>query len=149
MATVDVAGGYFHSTIRAIRSVTIPARRTCGVNPVWQKRAVGPVTLNDNNSTDLSVICVGPCCPCHMTLLKEYYRVAMSLCRYTISVVAVSYYVWTFYVCFLKGAFSLFSSVAFLLRSLVPSVVLMDISDQIRSVVSFGGRGARLWRHPG
>ena len=84
-----------------------------------------------------------------MTLLKEYYRVARSLCRYTISVVAVSYYVLTFYVSFHKGAFSLFSLVAFLLRSLVPSVVLMDISDQIRSVVSFGGRGARLWRHPG
>ena len=58
----------------------------------------------------------------------------------------MSYYVWAFYACFLSGAFSLFSSVAFLLRSLV---FLMGISDQIRSVVSFGGRGARLWRHPG
>ena len=69
-------------------------------------------------------------------------------------------------------AFSLFSSVAFLLRSFsFPSVFLIGISDQIRSVVSFGGlgcsavetprlmlvnsvvsfwgRGARLWRHPG
>ena len=51
---------------------------------------------------------------------------------------------------FLRCAFSLFSSVAFLLRSFsFPSVFLIGISDQIRSVVSFGGRGARLWRHPG
>ena len=62
----------------------------------------------------------------------------------------VSYYVGTFYAGFLRGAFSLFSSIAFLLRSFsFPSVFLIGISDQIRSVVSFGGRGARLWRHPG
>ena len=84
----------------------------------------------------------------------------------------VSYYVWAFYACFLRGAFSLFSSVAFLFRSLVfLRFFLLGISDQIRSlvsfggsgcsavetprlmlvssVVSFGGRGARLWRHPG
>ena len=100
MATVDVAGGYFHSTIRAIRSVTIPARRTCGVNPVLAEEGRRPSDTYDNSNSDLSVIYLGPCCPCHMTLLKEYYRVAMSLCRYTMSVVAVSYYVWTFYVCF-------------------------------------------------
>ena len=57
---------------------------------------------------------------------------------------------WQFYACFLRCAFSLFSSVAFLLRSFsFPSVFLIGISDQIRSVVSFGGRGARLWSHPG
>ena len=51
---------------------------------------------------------------------------------------------------FLRCAFSLFSLVAFLLRSFsFPSVFLIGISDRIRSVVSFGGRGARLWRHPG
>ena len=55
-----------------------------------------------------------------------------------------------FMLVFLRCAFSLFSSVAFLLRSFsFPSVFLLGISDQIRSVVSFGGRGARLWRHPG
>ena len=57
---------------------------------------------------------------------------------------------WQFYACFLRCAFSLISSVAFLLRSFsFPSVFLIGISDQIRSVVSFGGRGARLWSHPG
>ena len=51
---------------------------------------------------------------------------------------------------FLRCAFSLFSSVAFLFHSFsFSSVFLRGISDQIRSVVSFGGRGARLWRHPG
>ena len=30
-----------------------------------------------------------------------------------------------------------------------PSVFLMDSSDMIRLLVSFVGRGARLWRHPG
>ena len=51
----------------------------------------------------------------------------------------VSYYVWAFYACFLRCAFSLFSSVAFLLRSFsFPSVFLIRISDQIRSVVSLG-----------
>ena len=34
-------------------------------------------------------------------------------------------------------------------RFIFPSVFLMDSSDKISSVVSFGGRGARLWRHPG
>ena len=62
----------------------------------------------------------------------------------------VSYYVWAFYACFLRGAFSLFSSVVFLLRSFsFPSVFFVRISDKISSVVRFGGRGARLWRHPG
>ena len=69
---------------------------------------------------------------------------------YHVKFIAMIYYVWAFYACFLRGAFSLFSSVAFLLRSFsFPSVFLIGISDQIRSVVSFGGRGARLWRHPG
>ena len=46
-----------------------------------------------------------------------------------------------FMLVFLRCAFSLFSSVAFLLRSFsFPSVFLIGISDQIRSVVSFGGR---------
>ena len=55
-----------------------------------------------------------------------------------------------FMLVFLRCAFSLFSSVAFLLRSFrFPSVFLLGISDQIRLVVSFGGWGARLWRHPG
>ena len=49
----------------------------------------------------------------------------------------------------LSCAFSMFSSIAFLLRSFsFPSVFLIGISDQIRSLVSFGCRGARLWRHP-
>ena len=40
---------------------------------------------------------------------------------------------------FLRCAFSLFSSVAFLLRSFsFPSVFLIGISDQIRLVVSLG-----------
>ena len=30
-----------------------------------------------------------------------------------------------------------------------PSVFLVDSSDKIRLLVSFVGRGARLWRHPG
>ena len=34
-------------------------------------------------------------------------------------------------------------------RFIFPSAFLMDSSDKIRSVVSFVGRGARLWRHPG
>ena len=34
-------------------------------------------------------------------------------------------------------------------RFIFPSVFLMDSSDKISSVVSFVGRGARLWRHPG
>ena len=34
-------------------------------------------------------------------------------------------------------------------RFIFPSVFLMDSSDKISLVVSFGGRGARLWRHPG
>ena len=34
-------------------------------------------------------------------------------------------------------------------RFIFPSVLLMDSSDKISSVVSFVGRGARLWRHPG
>ena len=34
-------------------------------------------------------------------------------------------------------------------RFIFPLVFLMDSSDKISSVVSFGGRGARLWRHPG
>ena len=51
----------------------------------------------------------------------------------------VSYYVWAFYACFHRHAFSLFSSVTFLLRSFsFPSVFLIGISDQIRSVVSLG-----------
>ena len=29
------------------------------------------------------------------------------------------------------------------------SVFLVDSSDKIRLLVSFVGRGARLWRHPG
>ena len=62
----------------------------------------------------------------------------------------VSYYVWAFYACFLRGAFSLVSSVVFLFRSFsFPSVFFVRISDKISSVVSFGDRGARLWRHPG
>ena len=58
-----------------------------------------------------------------------------------------------FMLVFLRGAFSLFSSVVFLFRSFsFPSVFFLRISDKISSVVSFGGfggRGARLWRHPG
>ena len=34
-------------------------------------------------------------------------------------------------------------------RFIFPSVFRMDSFDKISSVVSFGGRGARLWRHPG
>ena len=55
-----------------------------------------------------------------------------------------------FMLVFLRGAFSLFSSIVFLFRSFsFPSVFFVRISDQISSVVRFGGRGARLWRHPG
>ena len=55
-----------------------------------------------------------------------------------------------FMLVFLRGAFSLFSSIVFLFRSFsFSSVFFVRISDQISSVVSFGGRGARLWRHPG
>ena len=44
----------------------------------------------------------------------------------------VSYYVWAFYACFLRGAFSLFSSVVFLFRSFsFPSVFFVRISDKI------------------
>ena len=51
---------------------------------------------------------------------------------------------------FLSSAFSQFSLIAFMLRSLFfHSVFLVDSSDRIRWLVSFVGRGARLWRHPG
>ena len=58
----------------------------------------------------------------------------MLLCLVKFSV--VSYYVWAFYACFLRGAFSLFSSVMFFLRSLVfPSVFFVRISDKISWLV--------------
>ena len=34
-------------------------------------------------------------------------------------------------------------------KFIFPSVFLVDSSDMIRLLVSFEGRGARLWRHPG
>ena len=61
MATVDVAGGYFHSTIGAIRSVTIPERRTWRVNAVLAEEGRRPGDTYDNNNTDLSVLYLGPC----------------------------------------------------------------------------------------
>ena len=58
---------------------------------------------------------------------------------YDVLVREVSYYVGAFYAVFLRCAFSLFSSVAFLLRSFsFPSVFLTGISDQISLVVSLG-----------
>ena len=52
---------------------------------------------------------------------------------------------------FLSSAFSQFSLIAFMLRSLFFFIrfFLVDSSDKIRWLVSFVGRGARLWRHPG
>ena len=51
---------------------------------------------------------------------------------------------------FLSSAFSQFSLIAFMLRSLFfLRFFLVDSSDKIRLLVSFVGRGARLWRHPG
>ena len=34
-------------------------------------------------------------------------------------------------------------------RFIFPTVFRLDSSDMIRLLVSFVGRGARLWRHPG
>ena len=34
-------------------------------------------------------------------------------------------------------------------RSIFPTVFCLDSSDMVRLLVSFVGRGARLWRHPG
>ena len=34
-------------------------------------------------------------------------------------------------------------------KFIFPSVFLVDSSDKIGLLVSFVGRGARLWRHPG
>ena len=55
---------------------------------------------------------------------------------YHVKFCVVSYYVWAFYACFLRGAFSLFSSVVFFLCSLVfPSVFFVRISDKISWLV--------------
>ena len=127
-------------------------RRVPGIDKQgWCGQPGDNISPGWSQSISTSVTNHGPCCLCHMTLLKDYYRVDMSMCRYIMS----CFMKWVtmfgnFMLVFLRCAFSLFSSVAFLLRSFsFPSVFLIGISDQIRSVVSFGGRGARLWRHPG
>ena len=43
--------------------------------------------------TDLSVIYLGAVKTCQMTLLKEYYSVAMLICWYTMSSDCLRYYV--------------------------------------------------------
>ena len=90
--------------------------------------------------TVISVNNHGPCYLCHVTLLKDYYRVDMSMCRYIMSCFMKCVTMFGhFMLVFLRCAFRLFSSVAFLLRSFsFPSVFLIGISDQIRSVVSLG-----------
>ena len=52
--------------------------------------------------------------------------------------------------CFLSSAFSQFSLISVhATKFIFHSVFLVDSSDKIRLLVSFVGRGARLWRHPG
>ena len=84
-----------------------------------------------------------------MTLLKDYYSVAMSFCWYTISVIA-----WvTMFGQFMLVSIKCIQPVQFdsvhATKFIFPSVFLVDSSDKIRLLVSFVGRGARLWRHPG
>ena len=90
------------------------------MNPVLAEEGRRLSDNYDNMNTDIAVTNHGPCYPCHGTLLKDYYRVDMSLCRYTMSRCCNELLLFGhFMLVFLSGAFSLFSSVAFLLRSLV------------------------------
>ena len=90
-----------------------------------------------------------------MTLLKEYYSVAMLICWYTMSSVCLSYYVGQFMLVSIKCIQPVqFDSVHatrffFFFFFFFPTVFRLDSSDMIRLLVSFVGRGARLWRHPG
>ena len=83
-----------------------------------------------------------------MTLLKEYYGVAMSiLLVYHVSC-CWSYYVGQFMLVSIKCIQPVQFDSVHATRFIFPSVFHTDSSDKIRSVVSFVGRGARLWRHP-
>ena len=79
-----------------------------------------------------------------MTLLKEYYSVAMLICWYTMS---SDYYVGQFMLvkCIQPVQFDSVHTTRFIF----PTVFWLDSSDMVRLLVSFVGRGARLWRHPG
>ena len=55
------------------------------MNPVLAEEGRRLSDNYDNMNTDIAVTNHGPCYPCHGTLLKDYYRVDMSLCRYTMS----------------------------------------------------------------
>ena len=55
------------------------------MNPVLAEEGRRLSDNYDNKNTDISVTNHGPCYPCHGTLLKDYYRVDMSLCCYTMS----------------------------------------------------------------
>ena len=79
-----------------------------------------------------------------MTLLKDYYSVAMSFCWYTISVIA-----WVTMLVSIKCIQPVQFDSVHATKFIFPSVFLVDSSDKIRLLVSFVGRGARLWRHPG
>ena len=84
-----------------------------------------------------------------MTLLKEYYSVAMSICWYTMSNDCLSYYVGQIMLVSIKCIQPVQFDSVHATRFIFPTVFRLDSSDMIRLLVSFVGRGARLWRHPG
>ena len=84
-----------------------------------------------------------------MTLLKEYYSVAMLSCWYTMSSDCLSYYVGQFMLVSIKCIQPVQFDSVHTTRFIFPTVFWLDSSDMVRLLVSFVGRGARLWRHPG
>ena len=84
-----------------------------------------------------------------MTLLKEYYSVAMLICWYTMSSDCLSYYVGQFMLVSIKCIQPIQFDSVHTTRFIFPTVFWLDSSDMVRLLVSFVGRGARLWRHPG
>ena len=84
-----------------------------------------------------------------MTLLKEYYSVAMSnLLVYHVSG-CLSYYVEQIMLFSIKCIQPVQFDSVHATKFIFHSVFLVNSSDKIRLLVSFVGRGARLWRHPG
>ena len=84
-----------------------------------------------------------------MTLLKEYYSVAMLICWCTMSSDCLSYYVGQLMLVSIKCIQPVQFDSVHATRFIFPTVFRLDSSDMIRLLVSFVGRGARLWRHPG
>ena len=84
-----------------------------------------------------------------MTLLKEYYSVDMSICWYTMSNDCLRYYVGQIMLVSIKCIQPVQFDSVHAMRFIFPTVFQLDSSDMIRLLVSFVGRGARLWRHPG